>query len=297
MNLDIALKIMGLNRNFTEPELKAAYKRLIMKWHPDLCKDTYIATEKTQEINLARDYLSSYLKINRTSTVRSNTSYSSNPKREQKSRVKVAQIFCDILNTYIRKSVNVELDEEAELVKKEIEVILLKYAFDTAKYDDDDIDKVNEMYLLCVKKVNDLLIDYIHSYCNKRGFRYRDTQSSIIVEYDYIILIKDTIYSIFDKLSKIKKKESLNDILVKSYVEKLIEDYLENETNGIVIELVKEYIKLFKIEASSLDIPEAIDACFSKYNYLIQKYAASYNENNNINSIDKDDRYVLKKSN
>ena len=61
MNLDKALQILGLTRNFTEQELKKAYRTLITKYHPDKFetkseREKKEAEERSKEINVAKEF-------------------------------------------------------------------------------------------------------------------------------------------------------------------------------------------------------------------------------------------------
>ncbi|KAI3786225.1 hypothetical protein L1987_45360 [Smallanthus sonchifolius] len=54
-------QVLGLNKACTETELKAAYKKLALKWHPDRCSDSkYVeeAKNKFQAIQEAYSVLS-----------------------------------------------------------------------------------------------------------------------------------------------------------------------------------------------------------------------------------------------
>lgn len=51
-------KILGLSENATPEEVKAAYRKLAMKYHPDRNPDDKDATKKLQEINEAYEVLS-----------------------------------------------------------------------------------------------------------------------------------------------------------------------------------------------------------------------------------------------
>ncbi len=67
MNHGDALKILGLNNNYTEGELRKRYYALAKKYHPDaLINKTEVekreATEKLKKINLAYEILSNALK-------------------------------------------------------------------------------------------------------------------------------------------------------------------------------------------------------------------------------------------
>jgi len=64
MNIDEALKILNLNRNYTEDGLKREYRKLVTKYHPDKHsdKDKRFYEEKTKLLNEAKDILSKNLK-------------------------------------------------------------------------------------------------------------------------------------------------------------------------------------------------------------------------------------------
>ena len=51
-------KILGLNENCTEQEIKSAYRKLARKWHPDVAGNTDNVVKKFKEINEAYEILS-----------------------------------------------------------------------------------------------------------------------------------------------------------------------------------------------------------------------------------------------
>ena len=65
MNIDEALRLLNLNRNYTENDLKREYRKLIIKYHPDKHErdmDKSFYEEKTKLLNEAKDILSKNLK-------------------------------------------------------------------------------------------------------------------------------------------------------------------------------------------------------------------------------------------
>ena len=64
MNLDEALKLLNLDKDYTEEDLKREYRRLILEYHPDKHdgKDKIVYEEKTKLLNQAKEILSKNLK-------------------------------------------------------------------------------------------------------------------------------------------------------------------------------------------------------------------------------------------
>ena len=50
--------VLGVSKSATEEEIKAAYKKLVKQYHPDLHPDDKLAAEKFKEINEANEVLS-----------------------------------------------------------------------------------------------------------------------------------------------------------------------------------------------------------------------------------------------
>ena len=51
-------EVLGVGKNATEEEIKAAYKKLVKQYHPDLHPGDKLAAEKFKEINEANEVLS-----------------------------------------------------------------------------------------------------------------------------------------------------------------------------------------------------------------------------------------------
>lgn len=98
MNYQKALKILGLTDNYTEDELKKAYYKLAKEYHPDINNDKIDAeerTEKLKEINAAKEYLESYLKIGLKEDVTTNKTSTDNKEREEEIIREFARIIND----------------------------------------------------------------------------------------------------------------------------------------------------------------------------------------------------------
>ena len=65
MTIEEAYKVLNVNQNSSEEEIKLAYKKLSKKYHPDLYQDnplTDLAEEKLKGINEAYEILTGYFK-------------------------------------------------------------------------------------------------------------------------------------------------------------------------------------------------------------------------------------------
>src|SRR6187431_927974 len=51
-------KVLGVNKNATDKEIKSAYRKLARKYHPDVNPNDATAKKKFQEINEANEVLS-----------------------------------------------------------------------------------------------------------------------------------------------------------------------------------------------------------------------------------------------
>lgn len=80
MNIDEALRLLNLNRNYTEDDLKREYRKLVIKYHPDKNgdKDKTFYEEKTKLLNEAKDILTKNLKERNIGQPKSTDNYWSN---------------------------------------------------------------------------------------------------------------------------------------------------------------------------------------------------------------------------
>lgn len=268
MNLDKALQILGLTRNFTEQELKKAYRTLITKYHPDRYetksqREKKEAEEKTKEINVAKEFLEKHLKGNtsnqRTNTYKNNSSIDLIIKKEQLKNIinnmknELATItnilFNDILKN-ARDKILAKLNTELTYIDS-IYSILLFQAFEASHYT--NIAKILEEF------EKDYCKKYNISLGNKKLERYSlkklyeeleqlkreqnafsveeilDKELNKYVYYAGYTVIKDLIENI--KQNIIKK----NSIVRES------RDKIENEFNEKVLEEFKAYYKRLQV--------------------------------------------------
>ncbi len=90
-------KILGISENSTEQEIKSAYRKLAIKWHPDIAGNTSEVVSRFKDINEAYEILSDekkradYDTVNRyynysSTNTNNNESYTTNPDLKKKEK-------------------------------------------------------------------------------------------------------------------------------------------------------------------------------------------------------------------
>lgn len=149
MDFTTALYILGLDENFTEEELKKAYRKNAQKYHPDInpSKD---AEEKMKEVNNAYDFLKQFKlgEAFRTSTYNNQTNEIELIKYKKEILEKMVQFWCDSISApaYLVNKISrcygifydaimaceskISIDKQYELYLENIKLIYLKYEED-----------------------------------------------------------------------------------------------------------------------------------------------------------------------
>ena len=113
MNIGEALKILNLNRNYSEEDLKREYRRLVMKYHPDKHsdKDKRFYEEKTKLLNEAKDILSKNLKDRNINKQENNVYDWSNMTKEKYDDIYEREMEeLDRLKKQYKEEIRIELD-------------------------------------------------------------------------------------------------------------------------------------------------------------------------------------------
>ena len=122
MNFEKALRILGLNSNFTEEELKKAHRVLVNKYHPDRNKSPE-AEDKMKDINEARDYLLNYIKKNNRNNQTNYNSYNYNQNTQYQSTQGVKEY---LFKKYEELNNITDLDLKEYKLSNKIEIIFLE---------------------------------------------------------------------------------------------------------------------------------------------------------------------------
>lgn len=248
MNFEKALRILGLNSNFTEEEMKKAHRALVNKYHPDRNKSPE-AESKMKDINEARDYLEKYLKdVNpRYNSNRSSNDSNNNQKDFDIERYKTEK------KTELFKIIKINFDQYN--VSENIKVIILTdlklyiifHSFDNLnnKY---DIDKqFNKNY----EEI-------------KKGFKK----------------IKEEFYK-ENNISESDVKENINyDCTLTEFYENLLKIKEKYGKEAIITDLLEKEIEKYKTYAGYDEIADRIEDCTNDtFNKI---------KNNNFNYTQKD---------
>ncbi|MBQ4263352.1 MAG: DnaJ domain-containing protein [Bacilli bacterium] len=222
MNLQKALKIMGLTPNFSEKELKEKYRELAKKYHPDHNIGNKEALKKMQEINEAHEYLKKEVEQNTYNQSQTKNKYTYDPVEELRflrkiKKFRINQIF--INENEIEKIVNT-------LNSLVHDICVL------APYVNSAPSEVWNAYYNAEKRIKEYYEKLVKIIKNKMIYNYNQTPFKTEPE------IKEIYLKAQEKL----KLEYNNDIL-KLYEETLSK--LEIESNNIINEYVIKAQSIF----------------------------------------------------
>lgn len=130
MNLEEALKIMGLEKKYTYEDLKKQYRELVRKNHPDQNEGSDKSTIITQNLNEAREFLLNHLKIKFLGEVRG---IIAKYLTEIEIKTMYERFYRDIMVKKNLDSLDSDKNKFLQEVKIEIEKLKEKEEFETIK--------------------------------------------------------------------------------------------------------------------------------------------------------------------
>ena len=280
MTLKEALRILNLNENYTEEELKKEYRSLIVKYHPDKHPEnnkTY-AENKTKQINEAKDVLEKALK-NKNTTNTYNKSNNNSNYQTQQTKQNYTQDFLNLL----KKSKNFAAEEYNTINNiSSYDKIFMKHKYDLSDILDSFLSKLTMIndeqtlkkeYQSFFIKYNRAITDYYLDFSNS-VYTGEDNNLWTIHYCDTLKEVRDVMFvSINDELDKEIIKYSnhkyYQNILL--LLNKMKKDLTSISMYGLCkIEIIKEMFKTFiskefKEFKERKEIVENIDINISTY--------------------------------
>ena len=300
MTFDKALKILGLNKNFTEEELKQSYRKLAQLHHPDRhekSEDRIKEEEIMKDINTAKDLLMKHLK---------NNNYQN--------------------RTYNRAYSNIDIEENRKTKLKELQRIVSQdfVAEFTSKLEDlsviintifDELENMPMDFYTRTRRINiNANIDALYKeYLNKIKNKFKELEIQFYRE-NYINIgdIKEntnydcTLKEFCEQLLKFKDKYSKEAILNKKLEEEL-RKYTYFAGYEIIETQIKEVIRNFtnKIKKQKFkynqqdidDMNKEITDLFNKFFDLKQKIETLEKTIKTINNKEIQEQLELIKNN
>lgn len=263
MDYERALNVLGLNPEFTEEELKTAYRTLINKYHPDRyenSKDKDEMIKKTQEINTARDYLKKHHKFHNQNTSQSTSDLEKYIKQKEQELVNLIA-FDQKKYQPSTKIINIFITLKLLLDTFHLELTIAKSKA--------DVDYTFEIYMKRIKnKFHELETEFfkenhIDKYNIKENINY---DCNLQEFYEQLLKIKEK----YSKENIIKKKLEEETIKYKDYagykdIKKLIEVCIKNT-------LITIRNNGFNYTQKDIDnMHQEILECFQIYHNLKQK--------------------------
>ena len=298
MNFYEALKILGLNKNFTEEELKKAHRKLAQLHHPDkyeYSEDRKKEEEVMKDINAAKDYLMKYLNENKH---QNRTSPYNNIDIDAYRKTKKEELIKIVSQNFVAEFAS-KLDD-------------LSVNITTIFYELNDLP--TEFYIKSLRINIKLNIDALYKdYLNKIKNKYKELEMYFYKE-NYInkedikenINYDCTLKEFCNQLLKIKDKYSKETILKKKLEEELLKytyfagyEVIESQIKSIIKTFTKK-IKNQKFKYSQQDIDnlnKEITELFNKFFSLKQKIETLEKTIKIINNTYIQEQYELIKNN
>ena len=211
MNFEKALRILGLNANFTEEELKKAHRELANIYHPDRNKSPE-AEAMMKDINEARDYLANYFRMFKNNYTRNTSQSSTSNSREAEMYY---QEKLDELSNIAKFDFNkYNVSNKIKVVIDAIKNIVHYYSVHTKnKKEKETVHQEYEEYLKMIKyRFKELTAKFYE----ENGIDKKDVKETI--NYDC------TLEELYEQLLKIKEKYGKESIIT-DLLEKEIEKY------------------------------------------------------------------------
>ena len=242
MNFEKALRILGLNSNFTEEELKKAHRELANIYHPDRNKSPE-AEAMMKDINEARDYLANYFRMFKNNYTRNTSQSSTSNSRE-------AEMY------YQEK-----LDELSNIAK-----------FDFNKYN------VSNK----IKVVIDAIKNIVHYYSvhtkNKKETVHQEYEEYLkMIKYRF----KELTAKFYEEngIDKKNVKETINyDCTLEELYEQLLKIKEKYGKETIIADLLEKEIEKYKTYAGYDEIADRIEDCTNDTFYKIKNNNFNYTQ-------------------
>lgn len=199
MTYNEALQLLELKSGFTKEELNKNYKRLMRKWHPDIC-NAKNAEEMAKRLNEAKEVLSGN---NNDNFYNENVYYNNDPKLKIKKEEYVNKIR-SIFKNVDKIKIN---GESSNLFILEILFMQLQAILDINNAQ--DIETLENNYCYYDDYFRRMLKKYMLLYCLEESMYFENLDKYICMIEDESINIKNKdIYEIHEEIERINKKRN-----------------------------------------------------------------------------------------
>ena len=212
MNFENALRILGLNSNFTEEELKKAHRALVNKYHPDRNKSPE-AEDKMKEINAAREYLANYLKLNNRNNRSNYNSYTNNQNTfdvQEYIKEKKKKLSDIIMFDFHKYNVSDNIKNNIDLMRTVV------YRFITLTLSSNNKHNVDNVFNECLQKIKKYFKELKDEFYKENVIDENDVKENL--NFDCRLI------EFYEQLLKIKEKYG-KEAIITDLLEKEIEKY------------------------------------------------------------------------